>query len=176
MEKKWYVVRVQSGQEKKAKVNLLDVISMHKLQEFFGEILIPCQTVVELSKGTRKVREKNFFPSYVFVQMVLNENTWKAVKNTSKVSGFVGGGKPSPVPENEVSRVIEQAAEGAKRAEAKVSFTTGESVSIIDGPFTGFDGVVEEVFEDKMRLKVSVGVFGRSTPVELEFMQVKQVS
>lgn len=175
MEKKWYIINTVGGQEAKAKLSILEQVKLKNLEDNFGEILIPSKRVVEVSRGKKKEKEKTFFPGYLFVQMHLTESSWQVVKNTPKVGGFIGKGKPQAVPEDQVLRVNQQAKEGAKNVSVAVTFSTGESISIIDGPFKGFDAVVEEVAEDKMKLKVTVGIFGRPTSVELNFTQVKNL-
>jgi transcriptional antiterminator NusG len=130
--------------------------------------------VVELVKGQKQTRSRKFFPGYIFIQMALNEDTWHLVKSASKVTGFVGGQKPSPVPENEVTKVTQQMAMGAEKPKQKVKFALGESVTVIDGPFSNFNGTVEEINEDKGKVKVLVSIFGRPTPVELDFIQVEK--
>ncbi|HND84830.1 MAG TPA: transcription termination/antitermination protein NusG, partial [Pseudobdellovibrionaceae bacterium] len=147
-----------------------------KMEQFFGDILIPAENVVELVKGQKKTRSKKFFPGYMFVQMVLNDETWHLVKHSSKVTGFVGGAKTRPpeVPEAEVFRVTQQIAGVAEKPKAKVKFAIGEQVTVIDGPFSNFNGTVEEINEDKAKVKVLVSIFGRPTPVELDFIQVEK--
>lgn len=175
MEKKWYIVNAQSGQEAKAKMAIEERIKTNAMEQFFGEILIPAENVVELVKGEKKTSAKKIFPGYMFIQMVLNEKTWHLVKGSSKVTGFVGNQlKPTPVPEAEVERVTKQAAMGAEKPKQKVKFTEGESVRVVDGPFSNFNGTVEEINVDKAKVKVLVSIFGRPTPVELDFIQVEK--
>ena len=174
MEKKWYIANVHTGCESTAKNAIEERIRSLKKEEFFGDILIPSENVVELVKGQKQTRSRKFFPGYVFIQMALNEDTWHLVKNASKVTGFVGGTKPAPVPEQEVQRVTQQMALGAEKPKAKVKFAVGESVVVIDGPFSNFNGTVEEINEDKGKVKVLVSIFGRPTPVELDFIQVEK--
>lgn len=175
MEKKWYIVNTVGGQEVKAKASILEQVRLKEIEEFFGEILIPSERVIEVSRGKKKEKDRTFFPGYMFVEMHLTETSWHVVKNSPRVGGFVGKGKPQPVPEDQVLKVTKQVKEGAKSLSVSVTFSVGESISIVDGPFNGFDAVVEEVVEDKMKLKVTVGIFGRPTSVELNFTQVKNL-
>ncbi|MBO9665883.1 MAG: transcription termination/antitermination protein NusG [Bdellovibrio sp.] len=174
MDKKWYIVNVQTSCENTAKKAIEEKIKTSKMEEFFGEILIPAENVVELVKGQKQTRSRKFFPGYIFVQMFLNDETWHLVRNASKVTGFVGGTKTRPpeVPEAEVFRVTQQMAGVAEKAKPKVKFAVGENVTVIDGPFSNFQGTVEEINEDKAKLKVLVSIFGRPTPVELDYIQV----
>jgi transcription termination/antitermination protein NusG len=173
-EKKWYIVNVNTGSEATAKSAIEERIkSLHK-EEFFGDILIPAENVVELVKGQKQTRSRKFFPGYLFVQMVMNEHNWHLVQGASKVTGFIGGSKPKPVPEAEVLRVTQQMATGAEKPKAKVRFSMGENVMVVDGPFSNFNGTVEEINEDKGKVKVLVSIFGRPTPVELDFVQVEK--
>jgi transcriptional antiterminator NusG len=172
MEKKWYIINVTSGSEATAKSAIEERIkSLHK-EEFFGEILIPSENVVELVKGQKQTKSRNFFPGYMFVQMAMNEQTWHLVQGASKVQSFIGGSKPQPVPEAEVLRVTQQMATGAEKPKAKANFSVGENVTVIDGPFSNFQGTVEEINEEKAKVKVLVSIFGRPTPVELDVIQV----
>ncbi|WP_413577436.1 transcription termination/antitermination protein NusG [Bdellovibrio sp. HCB290] len=174
MDKKWYIVNVQTSCENTAKKAIEEKIKTSKMEEFFGEILIPAENVVELVKGQKQTRSRKFFPGYIFVQMFLNDETWHLVRNASKVTGFVGGTKTRPpeVPEAEVFRVTQQMAGVAEKPKMKVKFSVGENVTVVDGPFANFQGTVEEVNEDKAKLKVLVSIFGRPTPVELDYIQV----
>lgn len=171
-EKKWYIVNCQTSCEAIAKSAIQERINSQQMQDMFGEILIPAENVVELVKGKKATRAKKFFPGYLFVQMVMNEKTWHLVKNSSKVTGFIGGSAPKPVPDNEVQRVNQQMAQGAEKPKVKASFSVGDSVIVVDGPFSNFNGVVEDINEEKAKVKVSVSIFGRPTPVELDFIQV----
>ena len=171
-EKKWYIANVQTSCEAIAKTAIQERITNLQMQDYFGDILIPAENVVELVKGKKATRAKKFFPGYIFVQMVMNEKTWHVVKNSSKVTGFIGGSSPKPVPENEVQRVAQQMVQGSEKPKAKASFSIGDSVTVVDGPFSNFNGVVEEINEEKAKVKVSVSIFGRPTPVELDFIQV----
>jgi transcriptional antiterminator NusG len=173
VDKKWYVVNIHSGFEAQAKLSLLERIKRHALDDQFGEILIPSENVVQLVKGKKQTRSKKFFPGYMFVEMVMNEQTWMLVKGTNKVSGFVGNKTtPQAVPPEEVARVAKQAEQGAEKPKAKVDFSEGESVRVVDGPFSNFNGTVEEINMEKEKVKVLVSIFGRPTPVELDFVQV----
>jgi transcription termination/antitermination protein NusG len=174
VDKKWYICNVHTGCENTAKNSIEERIRSLKKEEFFGDILVPSENVVELVKGQKQTKSRKFFPGYLFVQMALNEETWHLVKNASKVTGFVGGSKPSPVPENEVTRVTQQMATGAEKPKQKVKFSVGENVMVVDGPFSNFNGTVEEINEDKGKVKVLVSIFGRPTPVELDFIQVEK--
>lgn len=171
-DKKWYIVNVQTSCEAIAKTAIQERIKTLQMQDFFGDILIPAENVVELVKGKKATRAKKFFPGYIFVQMVMNEKTWHVVKSSAKVTGFIGGDKPKPVPENEVTRVTQQMVQGAEKPKVKASFSIGDSVTVVDGPFANFNGVVEEINDEKAKVKVSVSIFGRPTPVELDFIQV----
>ncbi|UYL08892.1 transcription termination/antitermination protein NusG [Bdellovibrio sp. SKB1291214] len=176
MEKKWYIVNVQTSCENTAKKAIEEKIKTSKMEELFGEILIPAENVVELVKGQKQTRSRKFFPGYIFVQMFLNDETWHLVRNASKVTGFVGGTKTRPpeVPEAEVFRVTQQMAGVAEKPKMKVKFSVGENVTVVDGPFANFQGTVEEINEDKAKLKVLVSIFGRPTPVELDYIQVEK--
>ncbi len=172
--KKWYIVNVQSGCESTAKASLEEKIRFNKMEKNFGEILIPTENVVELVKGQKKTRPKKFFPGYIFVNMDLSEESWHVVKSAAKVTGFIGGSKPMEVPEKDVLKVNQQITVGTEKPKAKINFNIGEGVVIIDGPFNSFNGTVEEVNEEKGKLKVLVSIFGRPTPVELDFIQVEK--
>ena len=172
----WYVVHTYSGYENRAKASLEERIKQQAQEEAFGEVLIPTENVVELGKGGQKrTSKRKFFPGYMLVQMELNEHTWHLVKGTPKITGFVGSAtNPPPVPDHEVRRLTKQIDEGTLKAKPRVKFTDGENVRVIDGPFANFNGVVETVNEDKGKVRVMVSIFGRSTPVELEFVQVEK--
>lgn len=175
MEKKWYVVNAQSGFESQAKASLEERIKRHSMEKSFGQILIPTENVVQLVKGKKQTRSKKFFPGYMFVEMELNQETWHLVKGSSKITGFVGNKtQPLPVPAEEVMRVTKQVEEGTERPKAKVNFKEGENVRVVDGPFSNFNGTVEEINMEKEKVKVLVSIFGRPTPVELDFMQVEK--
>jgi transcriptional antiterminator NusG len=176
MDKKWYIVNTQTGCEATAKTAIEERIRSAKMEEFFGQILIPSENVVELVKGQKQTKSRKFFPGYMFIQMFLNDETWHLVKHSSKVTGFVGGAKTRPpeVPEAEVLRVTQQMAGVAEKPRQKVKFSVGENVTVVDGPFSTFNGTVEEINEDKAKVKVLVSIFGRPTPVELDFIQVEK--
>ena len=175
MEKKWYVINVHSGYEEKAKTALLDRIQRLKKEEYFGDILIPKENIIELKKGTKQTSSRRFFPGYMFIQMALDEATWHIVKNINHISGFVGNTqRPLPVSEEEVKKITQQMVSGAEKPKPKFNFDIGEDVRVVDGPFSNFNGTVEEVNEDKGKLKVLVSIFGRPTPVELDFVQVEK--
>jgi transcriptional antiterminator NusG len=175
VEKKWYIVNCQTGCEATAKSAIEERIRSQKLEDNFGSILVPAENVVSLVKGQKQTKSRKFFPGYIFVQMNLNEKTWHLVRHSSKVTGFVGGKtKPPEVPEAEVLRVTQQMATGVEKPKPKIKFQLGESVTVIDGPFSNFNGTVEEINEDKGKVKVLVSIFGRPTPVELDFIQVEK--
>ena len=176
MDLKWYIVHTYSGFENRVKKNLEERIKALGQEEFFGQILVPIEQVVELKKGQKKTSSRKFYPGYILVQMALNEETWHTVRNTAKVTGFVGGEvKPTPVPDEEAERIIRQMKEGVSRPKPKYRFEEGDEVRVIDGPFSNFQGVVEEVKPDKEKLRVLITIFGRSTPVELDFIQVNKI-
>ncbi len=175
MEKKWYVVHTYSGYENKVKLALEERIRSLGKEDFFGEVLIPSETVLEMKRGVKTTSLRKFYPGYILVNMVLNDTTWHIVKSAPKVTGFVGGGtRPAPVPPEEVAKITQQMEEGAQKPKPKVRFEKGESIRVVDGPFNNFNGVVEEAREDKGKLKVMISVFGRATPVELDFIQVEK--
>ncbi len=175
MEKKWYIVNTQTGCEGTAKSAIEERIRSQKMEVHFGEILIPAENVVELVKGQKQTKSRKFFPGYIFVQMFLNDETWHLVRHASKVTGFVGSKtRPPEVPEAEVLRITQQMVAGAEKPKPKVKFSMGENVTVIDGPFSNFNGTVEEINEDKGKVKVLVSIFGRPTPVELDFVQVEK--
>jgi len=177
MAMRWYGVHTYSGFENKVKLNLEERIRALGAEEMFGEILIPSETVVELKKGERKTSTRKFFPGYILVQMDLNSETWHIVKDTPKITGFVGGGtSPPPITDEEVALITNRMEEGVERPKPKVAFEVGETVRVVDGPFLNFTGVVEDVKPDKGKLKVMVSIFGRVTPVELEFIQVEKTN
>jgi len=172
---KWYIVHVHSGFEAKAKASLFERAGRMGKQDLFGEVLIPVESVVELVKGQKKSTERKFFPGYILVQMVLNDETWHVVKATPRISGFVGNARTPPaVPDDQVARITNQMVEGAQKAKPKFTFKEGDTVRVIDGPFANFNGTVEEVKPDKSKLRVLVSIFGRATPVELDFIQVEK--
>lgn len=174
--KRWYVVHAYSGMEKAVERNLRERIDRAGMQDKFGRILVPTEEVVELKNGKKAVTERRFFPGYVLVEMVMEDDTWHLVKHTSKVTGFVGGAKnrPAPISEAEVMKIVNQMQEGIEKPRPKVEWTVGEIVRVKEGPFTDFNGSVEDVNYEKSRVRVSVMIFGRSTPVELEFSQIEK--
>lgn len=173
---RWYIVHAYSGMEKAVERNITERIQRLGMQEKFGRILVPTEEVVEMRNGKRKTTERRLFPGYVFVEMVMDDDSWHLVKHTSKVTGFVGGAKNRPVPisETEIQKIVDQVQEGSDKPRHKIEFMVGELVRVKEGPFTDFNGSVEEVNYEKSRLRVSVAIFGRSTPVELEFSQVEK--
>ncbi|MDZ7699548.1 MAG: transcription termination/antitermination protein NusG [Deltaproteobacteria bacterium] len=176
MELKWYIVHTYSGFEDKVKKSLQERIESLGQQDYFGDILVPTEQVVELRKGEKKTSSRKFYPGYILVQMALNQDTWHTVRNTSKVTGFVGGEvKPTPISDTEAQRIIHQMEEGVNKPKPKYSFEERDEVRVIDGPFTNFQGIVEEVKPDKEKLRVLITIFGRPTPVELEFIQVNKI-
>lgn len=176
MAKHWYVVHAYSGFEQQVKRSLEERIKRIGLEEHFGEILVPTEEVVEMREGQKRKSERKFFPGYVLVQMEMNDETWHLVKDAPKVLGFIGGtgDKPTPITEKEAMSILQRVQEGVDKPRPKVLFEPGEMVRIIDGPFNDFNGVVEEVDYEKSKMRVSVLIFGRSTPVELEFGQVEK--
>src|SRR3972149_6742329 len=175
MAKQWYIEHTFAGDEQKAKAALEERVKSLAKQDYFGEILVPVEKVVELVKGKKKTSSRKFFPGYILVQMDLDDETWHVVKETPKVTGFVGGStNPMPVTDAEVKAITQQMEEGAVKPKPRVLFSEGESVKVVDGPFADFNGVVEEVRPDKGKLRVLISIFGRATPVELEFVQVER--
>ncbi|MCV2361754.1 MULTISPECIES: transcription termination/antitermination protein NusG [Roseateles] len=175
--KRWYVVHAYSGMEKAVERNLRERIDRAEMQDKFGRILVPTEEVVELKNGKKAVTERRFFPGYVLVEMVMEDDTWHLVKHTSKVTGFVGGAKnrPAPISEAEVNKIVNQMQEGIEKPRPKVEWMVGEIVRVKEGPFTDFNGAIEGVNYDKSKVSVSVTIFGRATPVELDFAQVEKV-
>jgi transcriptional antiterminator NusG len=173
---KWYVVHAYSGMEKSVERNIAERIQRAGMQSKFGRILVPTEEVVEMKNGQKRTTERKFFPGYVLVEMVMDDDTWHLVKHTNKVTGFVGGAKnrPAPISDEEVRKIVNQMQEGADKPRHKVEFEVGEYVRVKDGPFTDFNGSVEEVNYEKNKVRVSVTIFGRATPVELEFSQVEK--
>jgi transcriptional antiterminator NusG len=176
MAMRWYVVHAYSGYEKSVQRALQERIERAGMQDKFGQILVPVEEVVEMKSGQKSISERKFFPGYVLVQMEMDDESWHLVKNTAKVTGFVGGSaqKPTPITEKEVAALMQQIQEGVEKPRPKVLFEVGEAVRVKEGPFTDFNGMVEDVNYDKSKLRVSVLIFGRSTPVELEFSQVEK--
>ena len=175
--KRWYVVHAYSGMEKAVERNLRERIDRAGMQDKFGRILVPTEEVVELKNGKKAVTERRFFPGYVLVEMDMADDTWHLVKHTSKVTGFVGGARnrPAPISESEVMKIVNQMQEGIDKPRPKVEWIVGELVRVKEGPFTDFNGAVEEVNYEKSKVRVSVTIFGRATPVELDFAQVEKV-
>lgn len=175
--KRWYVVHAYSGMEKSVMRALMERVERAGMQDQFGQILVPTEEVVEVRNGQKAVTERRFFPGYVLVEMEMTDETWHLVKNTNKVTGFIGGksNRPTPIPPHEVAKIMQQMQDGIEKPRPKVLYEVGELVRIKDGPFTDFNGNVEEVNYEKSRVRVSVTIFGRATPVELEFGQVEKV-
>lgn len=176
MAKRWYVVHAYSGYEKKVMQALKERIALSGKEEYFGEVLVPTEEVLEMRSGQKRKSERKFFPGYVLVQMELNDDTWHLVKETPRVMGFIGGkpDAPAPITDREAARILQRLEEGQDKPAHKVVYEPGEMVRVIDGPFNDFTGTVEEVNYEKSRLRVAVLIFGRSTPVELEFGQVEK--
>jgi len=173
---RWYVVHAYSGMEKAVERNIIERINRAGMQGKFGRILVPMEEVVEVKNGQKKTTERKFFPGYVLVEMVMDDDTWHLVKHTNKVTGFVGGAKnrPAPISEAEVMKIVNQMQEGTDKPRHKIEFVVGEYVRVKEGPFTDFNGSVEDVNYEKSKVRVSVTIFGRSTPVELEFSQIEK--
>ena len=177
MAMKWYAVHTYSGHENKARLSLLERIKTAGLQESFGEVLIPTESVIEMVRGHKRTTTRKFYPGYMFLQMDLNDETYHLVKNTPKITGFLGGEKgnnPIPMKDSEIAAINTQMTEGATKPKPKVLFEEGENVRVIDGPFSNFSGIVEEVKPEKQKIRVLVSIFGRATPVELDFAQVEK--
>ncbi len=176
MEKKWYFVHTYSGYENRAKLALEQRIVSAGMEEYFGDVLVPTEKVVEVRAGSKRTTQRKFFPGYMIVHMLLNDETWHLVKGTQKITGFVGDARnPRAVPEREIKHLNQQMEEGTVRAKPKMSFEQGANVRVIDGPFMNFEGIVDEVNDDKQKLRVLVSIFGRSTPVEVDYTQVELV-
>ena len=177
MSKQWYVVHAYSGFEKQVQRSLKERIERAGMEDQFGEILVPTEEVVEMKKGVKRKSERKFFPGYVLVEMDMNEDSWHLVKDVPKVMGFIGGrqDKPAPISQKEADAILNRVREGVDKPKPKVLFEPGEMVRVIDGPFNDFNGTVEEINYEKSRLRVAVSIFGRSTPVELDFQQVEKL-
>jgi transcription termination/antitermination protein NusG len=173
---RWYVVHAYSGMEKAVERNIMERVNNAGMQDKFGRILVPTEEVVEVKNGQKRTTERKFFPGYVLVEMVMDDDTWHLVKHTNKVTGFVGGAKnrPAPISEDDVQKIVSQMQQGVDKPRHKIEFLVGEYVRVKEGPFTDFNGTVEEVNYEKSKLRVSVTIFGRATPVELEFSQVEK--
>jgi transcriptional antiterminator NusG len=173
---RWYVVHAYSGMEKAVERNIRESIARAGMESKFGRILVPTEEVMEMKNGQRRTAERKFFPGYVFVEMVMDDESWHLVKHTNKVTGFVGGAKnrPAPISEAEVQKIVSQMQDGADKPRHKVEFMVGELIRVKEGPFTDFNGSVEEVNYEKSKVRVSVTIFGRATPVELEFGQIEK--
>lgn len=176
MAKRWYVIHAYSGFEGQVKRSLAERIRRAGVEEKFGEILVPTEEVVEIRGGQQRKSERKFFPGYVLVHMELDDDTWHLVKSVPKVMGFIGGtgDRPAPIPDKQAEAILQRMQEGVEKPRPKVLYEPGEVVRVVEGPFTDFNGVVEEVDYDKNRLKVSVLIFGRATPVDLEFGQIEK--
>ena len=173
---KWYIVHVYSGFESKVKTALDEKVTAYSHPEKFGEVLVPTEQIVELVKGKRKTSTRKFYPGYILVKMELDDETWHIVNDTPKVSGFLGGReKPTPISDEEAKQILSRMEAGKLKPKPKYYFETGDEIRVIDGPFTNFNGVVEEVSPEKGKIRVLVSIFGRSTPVELEFVQVTKI-
>ena len=178
-ETKWYIVNVHSSCEKKVSLAIEHAAAQQGVSELFEQVIIPTENVLEMRRGKKVTSERKFFPGYVLIKMVMNDATWQLVKSLPKVSGFLGGSggnRPQPITEDEANRILRQVEEGVERPKSAVMFEAGEQVKVIDGPFDSFVGIVEDVDEEKERVKVSVTIFGRATPVDLEYTQVEKVA
>ncbi len=176
MTARWYVIHVYSGFEKKVAQSVREQALQKSMTDLFEEVMVPTEEVVEMRRGAKVNAERKFFPGYVLIKMEMTDESWHLVKNTPKVTGFLGGkGKPIPITEEEAMRILHQVKEGVERPKPSITFEVGEQVRVCDGPFTSFSGLVEEVDEERARVKVAVSIFGRATPVELEYAQVEKM-
>ena len=174
--KRWYVVQVYSGFEQKVKLALLERIKQYDMDAEFGDILIPTETVQDTTGGKKRVSTKTFYPGYIFVEMAMGDEAWHIVRDTPKVTGFVGGQKPQPVPAPEITSVVQQVEEGAAKPRPRVMYSEGDHVRVNDGAFANFTGTIQEVRPEKQKVRVLVSIFGRATPVELDFAQVEKTA
>lgn len=173
---KWYIIHVYSGFENKVKTSLEERIASSACADKFGEVIVPTEQIVELVKGKRRESSRKFYPGYILVRMVLNDETWHIVNNTAKVTGFLGGReKPTPIPDHEAERILNRMEAGKLEPKPKFHFETGDEIRVVDGPFANFNGTVQEVNPEKGKIRVLVSIFGRSTPVELDFIQVSKL-
>lgn len=174
MAKRWYVIHAYSGFEKQAARSLEEHIVNANMQDQFGDIMVPTEEIIEMRGGQKRTSERKFFPGYILVNMELTDDTWHLVKSVPKITGFIGGSKPAPISDKEAESILQRVKEGVEKPRPKFSFTPGEQVRVVDGPFQDFNGTVEDVNFDKNKLRVSVSIFGRMTPVELDFSQVEK--
>lgn len=175
--KRWYIVQAYSGYEHKVATAIMEKVHQKGLGDFFAEVVVPTEEVIEMRRGKKVQAEKKFFPGYILAKMHINDETWQLVKNIDKVTGFLGGGgtRPQPITQAEVNAIIQQVEDGADSPKNTITYEIGEQVKVVDGPFDSFIGTVEDIDEERLKLKVSVSIFGRATPVELEFSQVDKV-
>jgi transcription termination/antitermination protein NusG len=174
MAMKWYVVHTYSQAEETAKAALLEMVKVNDIEHLFGQILIPMEKIIDIKKGKKKTLSRKFFSGYIFVEMEMCDEAWQLVKNVPKVTGFLGGSEPTPLRQNEIDNIQAQIEEGASKPKPKIQFVEGEKVRVNQGPFSSFMGTVEEVKPEKQKLRVLVSIFGRATPVELDFTQVEK--
>jgi transcriptional antiterminator NusG len=174
MAKNWYAITTYSGYEQQVRMAIEERIKSEQMEEFFGRIIIPEEEVVEISRGKKKSSKKSFFPGYLFIEMEMTEKAWVLVRHTPKVTNFVGGQSPTPVPDKQIGSILQQMEEGGFKPKPKIIFEEGDPVRVVDGPFANFTGTVEEVKTERQKLRVLVSIFGRATPVELDFAQVEK--